>query len=116
MGGATRSTLRFAHRRQGPGVAETNAREVDAQKRRLAGKMRKAPRAGGHGDACLSGYGRAEWDVAAGVVLCKAAGFRVTDVLGHPMRFNQPDPYVAGLLIAKPALHGVLDQWFRRLR
>jgi len=72
--------------------------------------------AGGHGDACLSGYGRAEWDVAAGVVLCKAAGFRVTDVLGHPMRFNQPDPYVAGLLIARPPLHGVLDQWFRRLR
>ena len=77
---------------------------------------RLARLASGQGDACLSGYGRSKWDVAAGVALCKAAGLRVTDVLGHPMRFNQPDPYVAGLLIAKPALHGVLDQWFRRLR
>jgi len=77
---------------------------------------RLARLASGQGDACLSGYGRSEWDVAAGVALCKAAGLRATDVLGHPMRFNQPDPYVAGLLIAKPALHGVLDQWFRRLR
>lgn len=77
---------------------------------------RLARLAGGHGDACLSGYGRSEWDVAAGVALCKAAGFRVTDVLGYPMRFNQPEPSVRGILIAKPTLHEHLNQWFRQLR
>lgn len=61
--------------------------------------------ASGTGDAVLTGYGRAEWDVAAGAALCLAAGLRVTDALGSPLRFNQPDPYVKGLLVAVPALH-----------
>ena len=52
--------------------------------------------AAGKGDAVLTGYGRSEWDVAAGAALCFAAGLRVTDVLGHPMRFNQPDPHIRG--------------------
>jgi len=59
----------------------------------------------GAGDAALTGYGRAEWDVAAGAALCLAAGLRVTDALGMPLRFNQPDPYVRGLLAAEPGLH-----------
>jgi myo-inositol-1(or 4)-monophosphatase len=61
--------------------------------------------AGGAGDAALTGYGRAEWDVAAGAALCLAAGLRVTDALGSPLRFNQRDPSVRGLLAAEPGLH-----------
>jgi len=61
--------------------------------------------ASGTGDAALTGYGRAEWDVAAGTALCLAAGLRVTDALGSPLQFNQPDPYVRGLLTAEPGLH-----------
>ena len=61
--------------------------------------------AGKKGDAVLTGYGRMEWDVAAGVALCLAAGLRVTDVLGEPLVFNKPSPHIRGLLVAEPGLH-----------
>jgi len=67
--------------------------------------------ASGTGNAVLTGYGRHEWDVAAGVALCLANGLRVTDALGNQMRFNQPQPVVRGLLVAQPGLH----QHIRRL-
>ncbi|MGI8926145.1 MAG: inositol monophosphatase family protein [Tepidiformaceae bacterium] len=68
--------------------------------------------AAGRGDAVLTGHGRAEWDVAAGAALCLAAGLRTTDVLGEPIRFNQPRPFVRGLLVASPALHGLIRAHF----
>lgn len=70
--------------------------------------------AAGKADAVLSGYGRSEWDVAAGMALCHAAGLRATDIFGNPMRFNQPDPFVRGLLAARPGLHRELAQHFAR--
>ena len=70
--------------------------------------------AGGKGDAVITGYGRAEWDVAAGAALCTAAGLRTTDVLGERMPFNQEEPYVRGLLVARPAVHEHLSRHIRR--
>lgn len=70
----------------------------------------------GTGDVVLTGYGRAEWDVAAGVALCRAAGLRATDILGEPHLFNKPDPGVRGLLVAEPGLHASLATFFQRLR
>ncbi|MEX0781232.1 MAG: inositol monophosphatase family protein [Dehalococcoidia bacterium] len=71
--------------------------------------------AGKKGDAVLTGYGRMEWDVAAGAALCIAAGLRVTDVLGEPLAFNKPSPHIRGLLVAEPGLHARIadhiDQW-----
>jgi len=72
--------------------------------------------ASGRGHAVLSGYGRSEWDVAAGVALCLAAGLRVTDVLGAPIPFNQPEPFVRGLLMAEPGLHEHFSRSFAQLR
>jgi myo-inositol-1(or 4)-monophosphatase len=72
--------------------------------------------AAGQGDAVVTGSGRAEWDVAAGAALCLAAGLRVTDVLGEPMRFNQPEPYVRGLLVARAGLHRRIRGHFESLR
>jgi myo-inositol-1(or 4)-monophosphatase len=72
--------------------------------------------AGGRGDAVLTGYGRSEWDVAAGAALCIAAGLRFTDVLGEHMSFNKPDPYIRGLLVAEPGLHAHISKSFERLR
>ncbi|PFG74914.1 3'(2'),5'-bisphosphate nucleotidase [Tepidiforma thermophila] len=66
----------------------------------------------GEGNATLTGFGRAEWDVAAGVALCRAAGLRVTGVLGDPLTFNQPRPVVRGLLAAEPGLHARLTRFF----
>ena len=67
---------------------------------------RLALAAAGEGDLVVTWYPRQEWDVAAGVALCLAAGLRVTDVLGGALHFNQPQPYVRGLLVASDALHG----------
>jgi myo-inositol-1(or 4)-monophosphatase len=72
--------------------------------------------AAGKGDAVVTGYGRAEWDVAAGIALCRAAGLRCTGVLGDPLTFNQPEPWVRGLLVAQPALHRYISDHFARLR
>ncbi len=69
--------------------------------------------AGGKGHAVLTGFGRSEWDVAAGAALCLVAGLRVTDILGEPLRFNQPDPHIRGLLAAAPTLHATLAHHFR---
>jgi fructose-1,6-bisphosphatase/inositol monophosphatase family enzyme len=68
----------------------------------------------GTGQAVTTGYGRSEWDVAAGVALCRAAGLRATGVLGDPLRFNQPEPHVRGLLVAAPALHREMLAYIRR--
>jgi myo-inositol-1(or 4)-monophosphatase len=72
--------------------------------------------ANGEGNAALSGYGRAEWDVAAGIALCRAAGLLATDIFGEPIRFNQPDPYVRGFLAAEPGLHSRLATFFQQFR
>ena len=69
--------------------------------------------AGGRGHAVLTGYGRAEWDVAAGDALCRAAGLRVTGVLGDELRYNKPDPHIRGLLAAEPGVHEHLVRFFR---
>jgi myo-inositol-1(or 4)-monophosphatase len=69
--------------------------------------------ASGRGHAVLTGYGRAEWDVAAGHALCRAAGIRVTGVLGDALRYNKPDPHVRGLLAAEAGLHEHLVRFFQ---
>lgn len=70
----------------------------------------------GESNAVLTGYGRAEWDVAAGAALCIAAGLRATDIFGEPIPYNQPDPTVRGLLAAEPGLHGRLAEFFQQFR
>lgn len=77
---------------------------------------RLAVLARGRGHAVVTAYGRAEWDVAAGVALCRAAGLRATGVLGAPLRFNQEAPYVPGLLVAGAAVHALLSTHFDRYR
>lgn len=72
--------------------------------------------ADGRGNAVLSGNGRAEWDVAAGIAICRAAGLRATGIFGDHMPFNQPDPYVRGLLVAEPGLHRRLAEFFQQFR
>ncbi len=70
----------------------------------------------GRTNAVLTGYGRAEWDVAAGAALCMAAGLRASDIFGEAIPYNQPDPAVRGLLAAEPGLHGRLAEFFQQFR
>lgn len=76
---------------------------------------RLARLAAGTGDAVVTNYGRAEWDVAAGITLCRQAGLVATDVLGAPIEFNKPNPDVRGLLVARRALHEAISTHFERL-
>lgn len=69
----------------------------------------------GRGDVVVTWYPRQEWDVAAGAALCLAKGLAVTDVLGNPIPFNQPQPVVRGLLVAEPALHARILDYFQRV-
>lgn len=49
-----------------------------------------------------------EWDVAAGVLIAREAGFTCSDRHGADLAFNQPRPQVAGVLVARPDLHAAL--------
>ncbi|MGH8437326.1 MAG: 3'(2'),5'-bisphosphate nucleotidase CysQ [Pseudomonas sp.] len=61
--------------------------------------------AAGHGDVFLSRGPKSEWDVCAGDLIVREAGGRVTDLRGRALRFNQPDPYVHGILGTNGRLH-----------
>jgi len=47
----------------------------------------------------------AEWDIAAAALIAQEAGASVTDALGRPLQFNQPDPVALGMLCCAPGIH-----------
>ncbi|MEX2282104.1 MAG: 3'(2'),5'-bisphosphate nucleotidase CysQ [Gemmatimonadota bacterium] len=59
----------------------------------------------GAAEAFLSRGSKSEWDVAAGDLIVQEAGGRVTDLRRQPLRYNQPDPYVHGILATNGRLH-----------
>jgi myo-inositol-1(or 4)-monophosphatase len=64
--------------------------------------------AAGAFDAAYAPTPKYDWDVAAGAAIAQEAGACVTDHLGRPYRFNQPDPRQPGLLCAAPGVHAQL--------
>jgi len=54
--------------------------------------------AAGEADAAVTLDGGNEWDIAAGVLLIKESGGRITDTSGRPFSFNRPDPRLRGTL------------------
>ncbi|MDE3123435.1 MAG: 3'(2'),5'-bisphosphate nucleotidase CysQ [Paracoccaceae bacterium] len=62
----------------------------------------------GEHDALITLRDAWEWDIAAGCLIAEAAGVRVTDRNGGPLRFNAPTPLTAGVIAAPPALHAEL--------
>jgi myo-inositol-1(or 4)-monophosphatase len=67
--------------------------------------LRMAKLAAGEADAWLEGRTVAEWDVAAASLILAEAGGRVTDRHGAALRFNQPQPRIAGIAAATPGIH-----------
>lgn len=61
--------------------------------------------ASGEGHAYFTRKPRNEWDIAAGVMLCREAGVVVTDLDGAEQLFNRPDPLVRGVVAAYPGVH-----------
>ncbi|ANP45077.1 inositol monophosphatase family protein [Candidatus Viadribacter manganicus] len=64
--------------------------------------------AAGMGDATLLFGWKHEWDVAGGAAIIEAAGGQVTDFWGDPLRFNNENPRVPGVVAAGAGLHPLL--------
>ncbi len=62
--------------------------------------------AAGEGDAYFTTKPRNEWDIAAGVLLCREAGARITDRAGQRHLFNQRETLCHGVVAASSGLHG----------
>ncbi|MDP3984868.1 MAG: 3'(2'),5'-bisphosphate nucleotidase CysQ [Acidimicrobiia bacterium] len=62
----------------------------------------------GLADATWTLVPKHEWDVAAGVALVQAAGGWVLTLDNQQPRFNQPRPWLSGLIAAAPGLEGIL--------
>jgi 3'(2'), 5'-bisphosphate nucleotidase len=59
-------------------------------------------------DAYVHAGGQYEWDSAAPVAVCSAAGLHTSRVDGSALQYNQPDPLLPDLLICRPEVTGVL--------
>jgi myo-inositol-1(or 4)-monophosphatase len=70
--------------------------------------------AAGNGDATFSLTPKNEWDICAGAALLAEAGGRITDRYGEPLRFNQPDTRLPGLIASNDALYGAIVELLRR--
>ena len=56
-------------------------------------------------DAALALVRKPDWDVAPGALILSEAGASVSDHLGAPFRFNQPEPIQRGLVCAATPLY-----------
>lgn len=64
--------------------------------------------ASGAFDAMVTLNLKNEWDMAAGALIAQEAGALVTNHLGEPLKFNQPETQGSNLVCAGPALHAAL--------
>lgn len=69
----------------------------------------------GMGDATVLFGWKHEWDVAAGAAIIEAAGGKVSDPWGEPLRFNNEIPRVPGVAAAGATLHPLLIERTRVL-
>jgi len=58
----------------------------------------------GQSDVYLHGGGQWEWDSAAPVAVCQAAGLHTSRIDGTPLHYNQERPWLPDLLICRPEL------------
>ncbi|HEU4751100.1 MAG TPA: inositol monophosphatase family protein, partial [Acidimicrobiia bacterium] len=66
----------------------------------------------GLADATWTLVPKHEWDVVAGVALVRAAGGWAKTLDGEDPRFNQPRPWLSGLIAGAPGLASILTPQF----
>jgi myo-inositol-1(or 4)-monophosphatase len=66
--------------------------------------------AAGVADATFTSTPKSEWDIASGAALISEAGGLMTDIHGHPIRFNRRYVKLDGFIAAGPALHSALSR------
>jgi myo-inositol-1(or 4)-monophosphatase len=69
--------------------------------------------AAGMGDATFTRLPKNEWDIAAGTALILEAGGRVTGLDGEPVRLNQPNVKLPGLIASNRLLYPQLARLAR---
>ena len=62
----------------------------------------------GRFDAMLTLRKSWEWDIAAGDLILREAGAVISDRTGQPLRFNNAEPLLNGVVTANPVLHSAL--------
>ena len=70
--------------------------------------------AAGRADATFSLTPKNEWDICAGAALLEAAGGRITDRFGNPLRFNQRHTRLPGIIATNGLLHDSVLQLLER--
>ena len=66
------------------------------------------------GDATFSLTPKNEWDICAGAALLTAAGGRITDRHGQPLRFNRRDTRLPGIIASNAELYAPIVELLRR--
>lgn len=97
---ATRHTLAPEYWAGGPPPIRRSFRPSLAYRLSLVGQ--------GRFDGMLTLRGCWEWDIAAGSLIASEAGARVSDRDGQPLRFNNREPLLPGVVAAAPTLHAAL--------
>jgi len=64
--------------------------------------------AAGRADGTFTLTPKSEWDVCSSVCIIECAGGRVTGLDGRPVRFNNPDTRLTGLVASNGRLHDAL--------
>ena len=70
--------------------------------------------AGGRADATFSLTPKSEWDVCSSICILTAAGGKVTDLEGRPLRFNNEQTRLDGLVASNGHLHDAILAEIRR--
>jgi 3'(2'), 5'-bisphosphate nucleotidase len=91
-----------------PAIAAGLALALDAQLVPLGSVGAKtAAVIDGTADLYIHAGGQYEWDSAAPVAVARAAGLEACRLDGSRLRYNQRDPYLPDLLIARPEVAAV---------
>lgn len=92
-----RPTLDAKHWKNGPPPLERSFRPSLAYRLALVAE--------GRFDAMLTLRRSWEWDIAAGALIIEEAGGRISDRKGAPLRFNNADPRLDGIVASGAEMH-----------
>ncbi|WP_343074820.1 3'(2'),5'-bisphosphate nucleotidase CysQ [Phytoactinopolyspora alkaliphila] len=96
-------------RSRAPAVAENVARVLPAELVPMGSAGYKvASVVLGEADGYVHAGGQYQWDSAAPVAVARAAGLHASRLDGSPLRYNDANPYLPDLLVARPELADAL--------
>jgi 3'(2'), 5'-bisphosphate nucleotidase len=114
-GGWTGAPRVVASRTRAPAVVDDVVTALAGEKVPLGSAGAKiAAVVRGEAEAYVHAGGQWEWDSAAPVAVARAAGVTATRLDGSPLRYNQANPYLPDLVVARADLAGKVLAAVRR--